>query len=423
MSSCTGVRGKGRSVPGGEQMKASRMGGGVGLIAPCVLAAAPMGARAEPPDAESVVSLSYVRAEALMDAQSREQALAAEPSYPQVKVWGFLQFRYDFDHREDSPDGNDNAEGFQTARTRLFIDSKITEDISTRIRFTFNRATGNPSLDQAYGDFKLGDDFKLRVGQFGLPLFRDEYISAEKQLAVNSSPTDVVFNQGQSQGIQLSHQGTSLRYWLAFDDGLRSGNTDFTDPRQANFAFTTRVEWMFAGNDWTRFDDYTSFPGSTFAAMVGLAFHTEQESQLVTGQVADQLYYITTDLGLEGDGWNAFLAGVFTWVDGSETGWITASGLIVQGGFFVSKQAEIFARYDLVIADRDQPDLNNFGTITAGFNYYFIPDSHAIKFTANALWFMDKQATSLMPEDTLVDVLSSSKKGQWAIQAQMQFIF
>jgi hypothetical protein len=366
-------------------------------------------------------SANLFRSELLADAQSRE-TIPADPTYPSVKVWGYMQFRYVFNHRDDVPDDDDDAIGFQTSRTRLYVDSKITPDISARVRFTFNRATGAAGLDQAYGNFNLPDNFKLRIGQFGLPLFRDEYISADKQLAVNSSPTNILFNQGQVQGIQLGREFDSWRFWTAYTDGLRSGNTDFTNPKEANFALTGRAEWKIAG-EWSRFDDYTSFPGSDFAAMLGGAAHTEQGSQLASGQFVDNLVYLTADLGLEGDGWNAFISGVFTWVDGSTTGWNTLGGFIIQGGFFVSEKTELFARYDLTFVDPDAPDLTDFGTITAGFNHYFIPASHALKFTANVLYFFDEQATSPISPDTNVGLLDSTQTGQWVFQAQMQMVF
>ena len=378
-------------------------------------------ARGEEP-ATLTLSPDLFRSEFFADAGSRVATLP-DAEFPTVKVWGFLQFRYVLNHREDVPDDEDDALGFQMSRTRLYVDSKITPDISGRVRFTFNRGTGNAGLDQAYGNFNLPEQFKLRVGQFGLPLFRDEYISAEKQLAVNSSATNILFNQGQVQGLQLSREFDSWRFWAAYTDGLRSGNTDFTDPNEADYALTGRAEWKITGDSWARFDDYTSFPGSEFAAMLGFAGHTEQGSQLASGQFVDQLVYLTADLGLEGDGWNAFVSGVFTWVDGSSTGWNTLGGFIIQGGFFVSERTELFARYDLAFADPDDPNLSDFGTITAGFNHYFIPASHALKFTANILYFLDEQATSPINPDTNVGLLDSAENGQWAIQAQMQLVF
>ena len=273
------------------------------VIAVLILLAAAAAARAD--------SLSYTanlfRSELLADAQARSSSALADASFPTVKLWGYTQFRYAFNHRDDVPDDDDDALGFQTTRTRLYVDSKITPEISGRVRFTFNRSTGAAGLDQAYGNFNLPDQYKLRVGQFGLPLFRDEYISADKQLAVNSSPTNILFNQGQVQGLQLSREFDVWRFWTAFTDGLRSGNTDFTNPKEADFAITGRAEWKIAGDSWARFDDYTSFPGSDFAAMFGFAAHTEQGSQLASGQFVDQLVYLTSDLGLEGDGWNIFL--------------------------------------------------------------------------------------------------------------------
>jgi hypothetical protein len=344
------------------------------------------------------------------------------PTYPSVKVWGYMQFRYVFNHRDDVPDDDDDAIGFQTSRTRLYVDSKITPDISARVRFTFNRATGAAGLDQAYGNFNLPDNFKLRIGQFGLPLFRDEYISADKQLAVNSSPTNILFNQGRcrefSSAASLTRGASGRLTPMASAPATPISPTPKKRTSRSPAAPNGRSPASGPVSMTTH-----PFPAATSPPCWAAQRHTEQGSQLASGQFVDNLVYLTADLGLEGDGWNAFISGVFTWVDGSTTGWNTLGGFIIQGGFFVSEKTELFARYDLTFVDPDAPDLTDFGTITAGFNHYFIPASHALKFTANVLYFFDEQATSPISPDTNVGLLDSTQTGQWVFQAQMQMVF
>lgn len=387
--------------------------------------APPDNAPAVPAVTTIVAPTDLMRRDLLADAQARSAGLgAASGDFPTTKVWGFTQFRYVVNYRDDMPEGDDFTTGFQTTRTRLYFDSKITPEVSSRVRFTFSRSSGEAKLDQAYGNFSLPSEFKIRAGQFGLPLFRDEYISADRQLAVNSSPTNILFNQGQVQGIQLSREFSDWRFWAVYSDGIRSGNTDYDNPKESDWAITGRAEWKIAGDAWSRFDDYTSFPGSTFAAMLGGAFNTEQGARWADGFEVDQLLYLTADVGLEGDGWNAMASGVVTWVQASGgLGWRNVSGFIVQGGFFISEHTELFARFDMSMPDSEDPVADDFRTITAGFNYYVIPASQAIKFTANVLWFLEEQATSLIKPDTAVGVLASDQEGQWALQAQLQLVF
>ena len=363
----------------------------------------------------------------LADAQSRTSLAARAPEgQPALRVWGFTQFRYTYNHREavSSPDERRDTAGFSMNRARLFFDANPFEGVSARVRTTFGRSTGDASLDQAYVTFTLPDSYKLRVGQFSLPLFRDENISAEKQLAVNSSVVDDYFNQGNVQGVMLSREWDDARVWLAFSDGIRSANNDFDSSFKADAALTARVEWKIVGDSWSRFDDYTSFRGSDLAVMFGGAIHYESGGR-DTGTRDDlRLWYGTADLGVEGSGWNLFCAAVGVLSDDDAGDEFFDAGFIAQGGFFVSEQTELFGRFDMIVSDNDRPDrTGDFRTVTAGANYYFFPGSHALKVTGNLVWFLDEQASSLAPASTNTALLSSPDDGQWAFQFQVQVIF
>lgn len=363
----------------------------------------------------------------LADAESRASlASMAQEGPPPLRVWGFTQFRYTYNRREavSSPGEQRDTAGFSMNRARLFFDANPFEGVSARVRTTFSRSTGDAALDQAYATLSLPDSYTLRVGQFSLPLFRDENISAEKQLAVNASVVDDYFNQGNVQGVMLSREWDDVRMWLAFSDGIRSSNNDFDSALKADAALTGRVEWRIAGDSWSRFDDYTSFRGSDLAVMLGGAIHYESGGR-DTGTRDDlRLWYGTVDLGVEGSGWNLFGAVVGVLSDDDAGDEFFDAGIIGQGGFFVSERAEVFGRFDMIVSDNDRPDRRgDFRTLTAGANYYFIPGSHALKLTANIAWFLDAQASTLAPVSTNTGLLASPDDGQWAVQVQAQVIF
>lgn len=366
--------------------------------------------------------------EAMMaDAATRTSLRSTGVEWPkEFRVWGFMQFRYTYNHRDETepPGGDRDTEGFSLNRVRLFFDANPFERVSARVRSTFSRSTGNASLDQAYATITLPESYKLRLGQFSLPLFRDENISAEKQLAVNASTVDELFNQGQAQGVMLMREWEEVRFWAAFSDGVRSSNMDFDSDLKADAAFTTRWEWKIAGDSWGRFDDYTSFRGSPFAAMLGGALHYETGGRSTDTRSDIEFIYGTLDLGIEGDGWNGFTSAVVVESDDAAGDTFVDAGFIAQGGFFVTEHTELFGRFDIILADDDRVEqAGNFRTMTFGANYYFFPGSHALKFTANLIWFLDEQATSLAPTSTNTGLLPSPEDGQWAIQAQMQVVF
>src|SRR5262249_51816541 len=150
------------------------------------------------------------------------------------------------------------------------------------IQGNFSRDGGTFGLEEAWVGYNFGNGVKLKMGQFKLPFLREELVSSKYQLAVDRSGTNEIFNQHYSQDIQLSYKAKNWRIMGAFSDGLASRNTDFNQgggglPTEADFAFTARAEFMFAGQ-WEDFEDFTSQPGQKFGALLGLAAHYEDSA-------------------------------------------------------------------------------------------------------------------------------------------------
>ena len=98
----------------------------------------------------------------------------------------------------------------------------------------------------------------------------------------------------------------------------------------------------------------------------------------------------------------------------------------MQGGVFLTNKTELFARYDIVMPDdgRDSDD-DDFSTITAGINHYFVEQSHAAKLTVDVLYFLDAQAdsSSVVSRSTGVGLLPDAEDGQIAARVQFQLLF
>jgi len=339
-----------------------------------------------------------------------------------LSPWGFIQTRYVANSRRSEPDTDRWRSGFSVQRTRLYVDGNI-EDISFRVRTTINDS-GNANLDQAYLQMPVFEDFQLRVGQFMLPLFHDEWVAAEKQLAVNQSVVNTIFAQGQSQGVWLSRTWDTVRMWASFNDGARTDNTAALSGEDADAAVTGRVEFRFGEGDWGRFDDYTSFPGEPFGGYIGFAGHFETGSELPQS-TGDKLAYGTGEIGLEGDGWNVYALGVVAYDDFNTPGsdYALDFGFLLQGGVFIAPTVEIFSRFDWVEGGDERPADDPFRSITGGFNWYITPNAHRLKLTANVIYFMDPTVNRIVTTSSSVGLLESSRSGQAAIQVQMQLIF
>ncbi|MDX2147155.1 MAG: porin [Planctomycetota bacterium] len=366
----------------------------------------------------------------------------ADPVDPDVKlkISGVIQFRYVANLRDDDVGSDDETTtGFQARRTWLIFSGDVGPKLSFMIQSEFLRTTGDLYLLDAWAKYKLAEGLSLRAGQFKLPLLREETIPNTMMLAVENSITNDVFTQSRSQGIELTHEGEQFRVYGAFSDGLKTINTDYDAANEADYALTARAEWLAAGA-WSSFRDFTSFRGSEGGTLLGGAVHWQQSGRTgdnVSGNAADvDLLQYTLDATVKGDGWNLFAAFIGRNTDDARaTSSFDDFGLVAQGGVFLAEQSEVFARYDVIFPDSDRPDAgptgsgaggdDPFSTITAGFNYYLSPRSHAAKFTADVQYSLDAQAdsSSIVRPNTGVSLLRDPSDGQTSLRVQFQLLF
>jgi phosphate-selective porin OprO and OprP len=368
--------------------------------------------------------------ELMADAAGRTSALAQGTRNFTVDVHGFTQFRYIWTERDEGfGEEDDTALGFQAARTRLSVSGNIIdENWGYFIQFGFDAPEeGTATLLDAYGTYRMENGWNLMFGQFKLPFLREELVSEKHQLAWDRSAMNYAFTLDRGQGIQFGFEGDQVRFMAAFSDGANTDNTDYTSGAEADFGITGRLEFKWAG-DWRQFRDFTSFQNSDFAGMVGVAGHYQSGGDTLNTMDV-QAWALTADVSVEGNGWNVFAAGVYTNVDpdvGDDTNnW----AWLIQGGFFVSPQLEIFARFDMLIPDDDFEDADEFSALTAGINYYLVPESHAAKFTAGFIYLFDDpgNAAAVTPgggaNNTLVPILADQGDGQFSIVGQFQLVF
>jgi hypothetical protein len=385
-------------------------------------------------------------AELLADAASRTSQLAQAEGGRRfsVDVHGYFQFRYNWNHRDSQPGlDEENTIGFQMARSRLNISGNIiSDDWGYFIQFGAN-PDGDMFLEDVYGTYRFESGWQAQFGQFKLPFARETLIGDQYLLAADRSISESVFGLSRAQGVQMGYAADAFRFAAAFSDGANTLNSDFNSPDGgmeggfvADYAFTARAEWKWAG-DWSQARDFTSFQNSQFFGMVGIAGHYQSGGDTfaeTTGTTIDHdVWAATADVSIEGSGWNIFAAGnihSFRIRDGfaffpDER--LVDYSFLVQGGIFVTPQTEIFARYDVVMPDSDWDFIDSdedFTTITLGVNHYFVPESHAAKLTVDFQWFfMESMQSSIVSQDTLRGLLDDASDDQWNLRAQLQLLF
>mgnify|MGYP005849262677 CR=1 FL=1 len=332
-----------------------------------------------------------------------------------LNIGGLFQFGYNAGFRDESADNvgpdQDFTQGFLIRRARLdFSGNLINDRISYRISGDFgeiNSTNNSFNVTWAYGEYAFEDALEglsVRFGQFKLPLFYEELVEPEYQLTVDRSLTNELFSQQYSQGLMFTYATESWRAHAAVSDGLNTAGSTFNSPGDSDIALTGRIDAKLAG-DWAAFDDFTSFRNSDDALRVGAAVHWEHfgDTNPATsgnsfgisglgipggGALEGDLIVYTVDAQFESNGWNVFAAFYGASVTNNRTGAAQPNdfGAVVQGGYFLTDQVELFARYDaLFLDDEERPNLDedHLNFLTAGATYYFVPESHALKFTTD----------------------------------------
>jgi hypothetical protein len=379
------------------------------------------------------------QAELIGDAASRTSLLEGEPTgassgFKNGKFFitdggnntlnfeGFMQFRYIMDVRKDQPNNADVTPGFQMRRTRLIFNGTVFDkNLSYQIQGDFDRGSGNFTQLDAYAKYAWDNGVYTKWGQYKLPLLHEELVSDPGQLTIERSVVNVVFTANRVQAAELGwSDGKKFRVMGDFSDGINSLNTDFNSAAESDFALTGRGEWIFAGDDFKRFEDYTSWRDSSFAGLAGAAVHYQDGGQ--TGFTVDRsVVEGTADVSVEGNGWNAAAAAVIRRTEVAGGASTTDYGFLGQGGIFLSDQIELFGRYDVVIPDVGDP----FNTITGGATYYISPHSHAVQLSADLCYYLDDTTVSpVIPAgSTGTGFLADPNGGQWSLRLQMQVMF
>jgi hypothetical protein len=318
--------------------------------------------------------------------------------------------------------------GFSVRRAKVAVSGDVTDNIKGNISMAFNRNSGAAALEDAYADWAINDDLTLRMGQFKAQLIREENVSSKRQLASERSVVNETLNMDRSQGIEAHFGGDSWRGAVGFTDGVNSDNTAFNSAAEADYAFNARFEFLLGGDaEWSQFKQFTSWRGSTAGGMMGAAvgYQSIGDTNPSNPAGSSEATTVTVDYSWVADGWNAYVAGI--WANGSPaTGAdIDVYGIVAQGGFFVTDQDELFARWDVFMTDdAAAPADEDFHTITVGWNHYLVPESHAAKFTLDMNYYLD--ATTLSTGVVTSDghnLLADSEDGQIALTAQFQFLF
>ncbi len=325
---------------------------------------------------------------------------------------GTIIGRYEVNRRKDDGTGSsDTDQGFEMTGTRINFKGEVYDDFGYWARINADDF-GDPIIDAVLGYYRFNDDTTLVVGQFPSLLIREQGIPADRLLVAESSPTNYTFDPFGYKGVMLAYHTPRMVYRGIINDGYRSANNAFFDEPSAKWALAGQVLGMAVGdeNDWERFNNFTSRPGSDFAWLLNGAFHVQKgDSHSPGGTGSDDLVLGVVESSMEGDGWILYASGYYRYTDLESEGIsVDDVGFVLLGGVWVSKRFELYSRFDMTIPDSDrQTEGDEFKTFTSGVNFYPLPHTDNIRLNFEALYMFDAEADSIVQPNVFSSVRDS----------------
>lgn len=349
-----------------------------------------------------------------------------------LRLNGQMQVRWILNRAQ----GQEEERGFENRRTKLKFSGHVGERAwSYKMTMAVNRSTSSAFTEDAWVQRRLDDGWSLKVGQFKAPFLRETQVSSSRQLAVERSMVNNAFTYGWTKGIALGYAGEQATFKVWYGDGPNRINTSAVG--DSVDALTARAEVLLAGA-WSQFKGFNAVESGDFGAMLGVGGAYVDATDLGTtieiGNAAvTKSTSWTVDLSLAAGGWQIFGAYVTASGDDQASGFdVESSGYVVQAGYRIADDLEVFGRYEGGKVDGYTPSSHDsLSVVTVGFNCW-PTGSGALKWTADFGYAFDSIADGDGGSGTSGDWTSSGngwrsdvagEDGQMVIRTQLQVLF
>lgn len=382
-------------------------------------------------------------AEVMADAQQRTSllgsaadhngqfSLSSQDGTSTLNVGGWHQTRYTLTILDDDGGAQDDFEtGFSTPDTTLdFNGSVVSPDTTFAVRIVVDQG-GVFWLDNAFLAHDFGNGTSGKVGQFDTPLTREGTLEDNHTQKIERSVTDMVFGGGLTQGIAITHgdEGGAWAFTGSFNDGASTAGTAYNAPNDGDWGVTFRGDFAIEGS----VEGYNHTlrkvgTGHDTAMIVGGYFHAQQNADQPGSSDVTIIQGGLDFLMDHTDGWNFYAAGHLrrSDIDAINDEFLDL-GLVLQGGYFVQENTELFAFWDCVNPDDDRAsDADPFNTVGAGVNYFPFDNSQAVKLSAQVNVFIDAttETGGLVSQSTNNGLLTDAEGGQVSVIGQAQVTF
>jgi hypothetical protein len=393
--------------------------------------------KAQVGERQSGASVDRVVMDVLADANQRSAIFAADTGMTAGYDKGFFiksedgkfllrpnlwwQFRHITNFRDEE---DDIQEGFENRRVWLRFDGNVfTPDLTYLFVWETSRTNGSLSLLDAYGQYRFGDTWALKFGQFREAFSQERTTSCYQTMAVDRSLVDTLMGGNlidRVQGVSLAYGSKEipLRAEFTFSDGANTKNTDFQNPpvNATDWGVAGRVEYKFSG-DWANFKDFTAKGTKTDLFVLGAGVDaTERNGSQTYMTTVDAQYENPNGLGLFGALHGNFTDLRNTVGDSSRFDW----GAVGQVGYAFGGNWEVFGRISYICFDEDFVDNNSISEYEVGVTYFFGANGaymHRAKVTVDIGYLPDGSPS----DQTGIGILASADdeiviRGQFQLQ-------
>jgi hypothetical protein len=308
------------------------------------------------------------------------------------------------------------VEGFSIPRARLITTYKFFDGFLARLRIG-SSGSGSVSMQQAYADAKSGE-FQMRVGQMPLVINSAEEPSPQGLSTADFSSYSNTFGGGTTQGLQAAYRGP-IRLIATVGNGARSGSSELLSPLVADIATTLRFELPIGAQAPFEYLSMASFRSQkNVSARLGTTGHFQTRRSTQT-HPANEVEVVSADAGLRGRGFSLLASTAYLRLAQTGLPTVASAGFWLFGSLFAARGVEVFAQFDAIypLGERapfpagfanGQPGTTLFRTLTYGSNFYLIPDRQMLKIQLDLQTMFDGQATSIVPTNTGLGVLSAT---------------
>jgi len=349
-----------------------------------------------------------------------------------VKINGQLQVRWLYNDADAQP----SQHGFEQRRSKIKFSGHIFDPTWTfKITPTWTH-NGGSNTEDAWIAKSFKTENWLKFGQFNSKFLRENSVSSSAQLAIERSMVNNAFTYSWTQGLELGWKNDETRFYVQYTDGPNRSNT--ASLGAPTDAWVVRGELLFGAAGWKDFDSLTSTNGANSGVLVGVAYENYDSNggTFEYGNAnADKSNGWTIDASLRGDGWNILAYAVSTSGE-NKTSAVEqdSSGWLIQGGFLVSDNTELFAQYQ-------QGDINNavfalgsndMSAFRVGFNYWPTEGNNNLKWTTDVAWSQESLADGAGTGISSADWATTgngwrqdavNEDGQMLLRTQLQLLF